>query len=1059
MLRQLGKPNLFATFSAAEKHWTELGEEIFNTLTEEEKITTYKSETFSGLSDPMKNKMIQDNVVLTCNFFHRRIKKILSYLRSEAYVLNGFRVKDFFYRIEFQARGSPHVHMLLWLENESGKSPEEAFSKQKDLTKWLDSIISTDIPSDNPNYKERFLPNFEEHTGMTVSDLQEKATLFQQHNHTFTCRKRKGKKCKALKVRKEEGYAIGQKEIGSEITQMICRFNYPQYPMDKTEVLTPLQDNEQKQHSKNLLKIKKYLIRQMYIDPTLKNPESRLERFKKLSFDEMLKDLGLSRNSYVSAIRTGIAGKLKVFHKRSPKNLFVNNYNPELLMINQANMDFTFVSDEYACVAYILGYLTKDETQMSEALKQVDQNVENNKNVKKKLEQFESVFDRNREASIQEAVWRLLGLDMVAASRKLKVIVAREPKFRDGLLKPIIKKDDDIEIDDSEIFVPGIFEHYSMRPSILEKLCLADFAAYFEFSTRSGKKQDSTNFFADDNEDEMINSGFDKDCADDFLNQIPPGTEFKLLGNSGFIKKRKFRCILNYRRDKSDATENARSTLLLFKSWRDEESEIHSADFKTLLKDNEDEIATNQVKYEKFASIFDQLDDIEQKIKETEESGYSEEDADDDIEYENEIEIEVDEFEKESIRKSTFSNTRDEETTRLEFQALKEQIRSLNRQQRAIVDEFIERCSLPVGVIPPTLLHIVGSAGTGKSYLLRALIAVTKFILERNFVSLDPDQPVVQIGAPTNNSAFQIGGQTIHSLLGFGYDTEDSANNVYKNINGEMARDLPFRFANTRMLFLDEVSMIGSNMMSKISLRLQEILNIFPGWNTKSFGGLDLVVLGDFFQLPPILDRFCFKNSTLRGRCPGLSLNHYTKNVRSYFLTEKVRSSEDAVFGDLCDRIATNSITKDDIKLLEGRCNISCPREDQNESYKNGDIQILALENKRINEINNEFLENVNKNSKSHEFIAKDKFNNLNEPVNNISLNYTETGNLPTKLILKEDTPVILTKNINKKDRLVNGKLGSVHEIDEQNKIIWVNFHEENVGKIARFQSQFKPKK
>ena len=76
-----------------------------------------------------------------------------------------------------------------------------------------------------------------------------------------------------------------------------------------------------------------------------------------------------------------------------------------------------------------------------------------------------------------------------------------------------------------------------MRPYILEKLCLADFAAYFEFSTRSGKKQDSTHFFADDNEDEMINSGFDKDCADDFLNQIPPGTEYKLLNNSGFIKK------------------------------------------------------------------------------------------------------------------------------------------------------------------------------------------------------------------------------------------------------------------------------------------------------------------------------------------------------------------------------------------------------------------------------------------------------------------------------------------------------------------------------------------
>ena len=691
---------------------------------------------------------------------------------------------------------------------------------------------------------------------------------------------------------------------------------------------------------------------------------------------------------------------------------------------------------------------------MSEALKNVDQCVENNKDVKKKLYKFESVFDRNRECSLQEAAWRVLGLDMVAGSRKLKVIVAREPKYRDGLLKPIVSKED--KEGDNDIFVPGIFEHYAMRPYSLENLCLADFAAFFEFATRGLKKQNNE---FEDNEDDMENAGYDKDYDDHLINKIPTGTEFKLLDNSGFIKKRKFRCILNYRRDQKDATENARSTLLLFKSWRNENKDIHNSNFKMLIEEHEEEIRQNQIKYEKNTSLFEQLNDIEQKLKENDDNSFSDEDADDEEEHQEEDEMEVNAFEKELTSNSATVGQKEEATEKLQYDALRKQVQTLNSQQRAIVDEFIERVSLPVGVLPPILLHILGSAGTGKSYLLRTLIAATKYVLERNFMSLNKEQPTVQIGAPTNNSAFQIFGQTLHSLLGFGFGGEDETNNTYTNVNGEIARDLPWKFFNTRLLFLDEVSMIGSNMFSKISLRLQEIVNIFPGWKSKSFGGLDMIVLGDFFQLPPVLDRFCFKSSTLRGRCGGLSMNHYTQNVKSYCLTEKVRSGDDPVFGDLCDKIAKNIMGRKDLKLLEERCNIPCPGEDINESYKNGDIMILCLENKRIEELNEELIHKLNKKKEDFTFEAKDKYCHLSDNVSSVNLSYTETQNLPTKLCLKIDTPVIITKNINKKDKLVNGKRGYVHEIDMENKIIWVNFYEDEVGKIARFQSQHRPKK
>ena len=124
----------------------------------------------------------------------------------------------------------------------------------------------------------------------------------------------------------------------------------------------------------NLLKIRKYLIRQQFSDPRLENPDEHIERFKKMSFKDILADLDMTRSTYLNALRTSVKGKYTVFHQRSSTCLNINNYNPSLLLLNRANMDLTWISgiktliiinvynsfvDTYAIVAYILGYLTK----------------------------------------------------------------------------------------------------------------------------------------------------------------------------------------------------------------------------------------------------------------------------------------------------------------------------------------------------------------------------------------------------------------------------------------------------------------------------------------------------------------------------------------------------------------------------------------------------------------------------------------------------------------------------------------------------------------------------
>ena len=637
------------------------------------------------------------------------------------------------------------------------------------------------------------------------------------------------------------------------------------------------------------------------------------------------------------------------------------------------------------------------------------------------------------------------GLDMVKASRKTKTIVARPPMYRDQLLKPIV---DSENCEDDEIFQPGLFEHYVVRPETLEKICICDFASYFEFSSY---KKSSKSHTEDDNIDDP-HWDVDDEGKNEHLDWIPAGTQFKLMDSSGYITKRRFRCILKYRRNEKDVLENAISTLLLFKAFRNENSEIHNADLHKLMAENKVEIERNQERYEQNATLFENLDELEKMFKDDDGDPILDQN---DEEVEMEILEEVKDFEAKYEERDN-NASKETESDKLSYEELKEQVRSLNKDQRSLFDDMIERYSIPLGVLEPLLLHIQGAAGTGKSFLLKTLINGVRYITEKRKISISPEQPTVVVGAPTNNAAFNIGGKTIHSLLGFGFTDEES--NAYSEMNGQNAKDLPFKFENTRLMVLDEVSMIGSNMFSKISLRLQEVLSLLPSWKFRSFGGLDLLLLGDFFQLPPILDRYIFQNSTLRGRCEALSKNHYEDNVTSFLLTEKMRSREDSTFGDLCDAIAGEQLSRSDLELLSSRSDIPCPFEQDHANFKSGNLMVLCLENRTIQEINHEYLHKLNKQQTLYEFQAKDSFAHLSEPVGEVNLNYTDCGNLASILSIKVDSPVMLTKNVSKVDGLLNGKRGFVHEVDEKNSIIWIEFFE-NIGNIARMKEKLRPKK
>ena len=156
-------------------------------------------------------------------------------------------------------------------------------------------------------------------------------------------------------------------------------------------------------------------------------------------------------------------------------------------------------------------------------------------------------------------------------------------------------------------------------------------------------------------------------------------------------------------------------------------------------------------------------------------------------------------------------------------------------------------------------VFFTGSAGTGKSVLMREIIAV----LRRNYAR-EPDR--VAVTASTGLAACNVGGVTLHSFGGIGLGKEDVPTLVKKIKRNQKAK---LRWMRTKVLIVDEISMVDGDLFDKLEAIARSIRS-----NGRPFGGIQLVITGDFFQLPPVPDygkvaKFAFDAATW-----NTSINH-----------------------------------------------------------------------------------------------------------------------------------------------------------------------------------------
>ena len=196
MIRQLGIPTFFISLSAADTRWPGL----LKTLGKFVDHVNYTDEQIKDFDWSIRNRLVSGDPVTCARYFYHRFQQFMNLILQGPHSPLQ-KVTDWFYRVEFQQRGSPHIHMMTWVKG----APRYATSSEEEVVSYIDKIISvsSNVSTEEAEYLE-----------------------FQKHKHSKSCRK------------------SGVKPV--------CRFGFPIPPMKETMILQPLeQDDDKNNHVRN----------------------------------------------------------------------------------------------------------------------------------------------------------------------------------------------------------------------------------------------------------------------------------------------------------------------------------------------------------------------------------------------------------------------------------------------------------------------------------------------------------------------------------------------------------------------------------------------------------------------------------------------------------------------------------------------------------------------------------------------------------------------------------------------------------------------------------------
>ncbi|OGI17592.1 MAG: hypothetical protein A3J63_03890 [Candidatus Moranbacteria bacterium RIFCSPHIGHO2_02_FULL_40_12b] len=290
-------------------------------------------------------------------------------------------------------------------------------------------------------------------------------------------------------------------------------------------------------------------------------------------------------------------------------------------------------------------------------------------------------------------------------------------------------------------------------------------------------------------------------------------------------------------------------------------------------------------------------------------------------------------------------------------------------------------------------VFLTGAAGSGKTYLLNQYI---QYLKNKNIG--------VAVTASTGIAATHMNGTTIHSWSGMGIKdkiTENDLRRISRNYRAQRRMD------KTSVLIIDEISMLHAHQMDNAD----KICRHLKGELFLPFGGLQVVLCGDFFQLPPVQ-----KNKNEKAKFAFESDVWKKMEIKICYLDEQHRQ-EDRQILDLLNDIRGANVNEKTWKTILSRKNKEVA----------GDIKPTKLftHNIDVDSINDKELQKIKEKSLGYAM----RFSGSKKMVELL-----KRGCLaPEKLVLKKGARVIFIKN-NFDEGYVNGTVGEVVGFNYENK-------------------------
>jgi hypothetical protein len=960
MIRQIGPPTLFITLSCAERSWPEVLQHAASV-----NGTVLSDKEALDMEEAEKCKLVRDNPDVFVRYYDKRQSDIVKFMSDNQGPFGKHYVVDYSARHESQKRGAQHTHMLVWLKDAPLLVVGDEES-EKQYVEFVDMFLTCENDFSNPYVS------------------------MQKHSHTFTC------------------YKYGKKQS----KQSLCRFGFPMPVMRKSMVLSPLP----KEHPDIGTLKKKFVDIQKCMKDLASNEKS-------ITFEDVLKLLGVDENEYYMAIRSSLK-RSKVFLKRDSRSVMINGYNRDILNILEANMDLQPVLGYHGLAKYLCKYLCKVESGLSKFLRKAKEDVENDENsdIYQRFRKFANAFLNGNLMSAQEACSFIMGLRAADSSRTNIFIPTAPPDERVHILKSV-KELEKLDADSEDIYAKDLIQKYEHRTSQFDHFCLAEYAAYCIKVT--GKCH---------NENDVDDDDLDKKFSDPIMME----------------KERKKAKIINFFNYKihQNPENYYREHLLLYLPFKDEIKEVQSVNFKQEYERNLQLIVANKKKFtilteEEELSLFEEID-FENNV------GTDDEDCNSfDIPNDQLVDIADQGGINQPKRKGgpSFGSTRCSEIVP-ELELFRD-LRLLNEKQREIV-QHVYKADVNGN---QEMIFLSGSAGVGKSLVIKV---ISNLITRRHnrMPGQKCDALRVLLTCYTGKGAQVIGGTTLHSA--FSIQGRGEKRDISENVRNTISVGLQ----DVKMFVVDEISFVSSNFLIQVYNRIASIMKV-----SGPFGGWITLLVGDLHQLPPVRGCEVFQKSDTKDLEVFIA-NNFVWNLFSMFeLTKIERQKDDQRFIEALNHIAMGKefFTAEDEALFQERVIA--------EEAIPEDAIVLCCVNRMVSHYNSrkmdqrmrlfepyeclcESVDKIDKNTTR--MVTKQKLDQYYLYIRD-ELEPRQSQSYCSRLRLQIDFKYMVIANLDIEDGIINGLIGILKDISYSEKthdpeILWFEFEDKNCGRALRAQ-------